>query len=144
MVPLRLDLAANARRFAHPSCKISDSAFAFLNHLRFTSMACRAKPRADLFEACALLHVTRSANLQAHSDVLMRCLAQALGKQPILHAPGTVETSFDENWLLQLEQATVGRDDASIAFLLKSRVLPEHRRLILFLVIRISALSPLN
>jgi len=138
MVPLRLELAADACRFAHPPRRVGDSALTFLNHLRFTSMACRAKPRADLFEACALLHVTRTANLQAHTDALMRCLAQALGKQPMLHAPGTIETSFDESWLVQLGQATARQDDASLAFLLKSRVLPEHRRLILFLITRVS------
>ncbi|MBY5935640.1 hypothetical protein KUV51_21705 [Tateyamaria omphalii] len=137
MVPLRLDLATEPQRM--PQVRpVSDAAFAFLNHLRFMSMSCRSKRRADLFEACALLHATRSASQEAHAEALMRCLAQALGKQPRLHAPGTVEMSFDETWLLQLGQAITTQDEGSVAFLLKSRVLPEHRRLIRYLVGRIS------
>ena len=137
MVPLRLDLAIAPRRNP-PARQISDGAFAFLNHLRFMSMSCRSKRRTDLFEACALLHATRSASQEAHAEALMRCLAEALGKQPRLHAPGTVEMTFDETWLLQLGQAIAAEEDASIAFLLKSRVLPQHRRLVRFLIGRIS------
>jgi hypothetical protein len=135
MVPLRLELQADTR----PPHRVSDTGSAFLNHLRFTAMACRAKPRADLFEACALLQATRSASLQAHSDALMRCLAQALGAQPKLLAPGTDEITFDESWLLRLGETIAQQDTQSTAFLLASRVLPEHRRLVRFLVGRISA-----
>ncbi|WP_223274949.1 hypothetical protein [Tateyamaria sp. syn59] len=137
MVPLRLDLATEPHG-APPVRPVSDGAFAFLNQLRFMSMTCRSKRRTDLFEACALLHVTRSASQEAHAEALMRCLAQALDKQPRLHAPGTIEMTFDETWLLQLGQAIASADEGSVAFLLKSRVLPEHRRLIRFLVGRIS------
>lgn len=134
MVPLRLELVAEPR----PVRPVSPEAFAYLNHLRFLSMSCRSKPRADLFEACALLHATRSASRDAHAEALMRCLNEALGKPARLHAPGTFEMSFDETWLVQLGQAVMRQDDASTAFLLKSRVLPEHRRLVRFLVGRIS------
>ncbi|WP_299550631.1 hypothetical protein [uncultured Tateyamaria sp.] len=134
MVPLRLELVAEPR----PVWPVSAEAFAFLNHLRFMSMSCRSKPRADLFEACALLHVTRTASQEAHAEALMRCLNQALGKPARVHAPGTLEMSFDETWLVQLAQEMSHQDEASIAFLLKSRVLPEHRRLVRFLVGRIS------
>ena len=137
MVPLRLDLAADARRVPKQR-QITDSAFAYLNFLRFMSMSCRAKRRTDLFQACALLHASRSASREAHAEALMRCLAEALGKQPRLLAHGTVEKSLDENWLVQLGEAITQKDDGSIAFLLKSRVLPEHRRLVRFLVGRIS------
>ncbi|WP_299773670.1 hypothetical protein [uncultured Tateyamaria sp.] len=134
MVPLRLDMVADPR----PIRPVSAEAFAFINHLRFVSMSCRSKPRADLFEACALLHVTRTASQEAHAEALMRCLSQALGKPARLHTPGTLEMSFDETWLIQLGQAVVRRDEASVGFLLRSRVLPEHRRLVRFLVGRIS------
>ncbi|MEO9576452.1 MAG: hypothetical protein ABJ263_04110 [Tateyamaria sp.] len=134
MVPLRLDKSAEPR----PTTPTTPQAFAFLNHLRFKAMECRAKPRADLFEACALLQVTRTANQEAHAEALMRCLAQALGKQPRLHAPGTVEMSFDETWLVELGLACSRDDEASLSFLLGSRILPEHRRLVRFLVGRIS------
>lgn len=134
MVPLRLDMVAQPR----PVRPVSAEAFAFINHLRFMSMSSRSKPRADLFEACALLHVTRTASQEAHAEALMRCLSQALGKPARLHAPGTLEMSFDEAWLIQLGQAAVRRDEASVDFLLRSRVLPEHRRLVGFLVSRVS------
>ena len=137
MVPVQLDLVADARP-APPQRHVSDTAFAYLNFLRFVSMSCRVKPRTDLFQACALLHVDRSASREAHAEALMRCLGEALGKQPRLHSPGTVEMSFDENWLVQLGEAIARDDDGSTAFLLKSRVLPEHRRLVRFLVGRIS------
>lgn len=134
MVPLRLELVVQR----HPVTPVSAEAFAFLNHLRFVSMSCRSKPRADLFKACALLHATRCASREAHAEALMRCLNEALGKSARLFAPGTIEMSFDETWLVQLGQAIARQDEASVAFLLKSRVLPEHRRLIRFLVGRIS------
>ena len=137
MVPLRLDLATEPQRSLRVP-PVSEDSLAFLNQLRFISMSCRSKRRADLFEACALLHVTRSASQEAHAEALMRCLAQALGKQPRLHAPGTAEMTFDETWLLRLGQAITVQDEGSVSFLLKSRVLPEHRRLIRFLVGRIS------
>ncbi|MEO9896910.1 MAG: hypothetical protein ABJD13_03560 [Paracoccaceae bacterium] len=134
MVPLRLDISAEPR----PKTPVSSQAFAFLNHLRFKAMQCRAKPKTDLFQACALLQVTRSANYEAHAEALMRCLAEALGKQPRLYAPGTIEMTFDETWLVEVGQAYARDDQASLSFLLGSRVLPEHRRLVRFLVGRIS------
>ena len=137
MMPLQLELAEVARPLP-PKHHISDAAFAFLNHLRFTAMACRSKPRADLFQACALLHVTPTATHQAHADALVRCLGEALGKQPKMHAPGTVEMSFDECWLVQLGEAMAQSDDSSVAFLLSSRVRSENRRLIRFLICRTS------
>ncbi|WP_299044755.1 hypothetical protein [uncultured Tateyamaria sp.] len=137
MAPLRMEMAADQRR-ARPLPRVSPQGLAFLDCLRVTSMACRAKPRADLFEACALLHATRSASVSAHAEALMRCLNQALRKHPRLHAPGTDEMTFDEKWLVQLGQANVRDDDASMAFLLQSRIVPEHQRLIKFLIGRIS------
>jgi len=130
MVPLRLETGT---QFV-PERRLSDEAFAFLNHLRFIAMGCRAKRRTDLFEACALLHVARMASREAHAEALMRCLNEALNTQALLHAPGTEEMSFDERWLVALGRA-VGREDTpSIQFLMHSRVPKEHRRLVLFLI----------
>lgn len=105
-----------------------------LNFLRFTALSCRAKPRTDLFHACALLHVSRSRSLEAHAEALMRCLNDAVGKNLRFHAPGTAEMSFDEAWLVQLSDALLRDDNASTSFLLRSRVMPEHRRLVGFLI----------
>ena len=140
MVPLRLDISVEPRT----SIPATPQVFELLNHLRFKAMQCRSKPRTDLFQACALLQVTRSASCEAHAEALMRCLAEALGKSPRLYAPGTVEMTFDETWLVELVRANARDDQASQSFLLGSRVLPEHRRLVRFLVGRISESFPLN
>ncbi|MEO0391227.1 MAG: hypothetical protein AAF218_09850 [Pseudomonadota bacterium] len=137
-----------AQRGALPVCPppqpLDGAAAAFLNHLRFTAMGCRVKPRADLFEACALLQTTRTATREAYSDALMRCLAQALGQPPRLFSPAVTERSFDEDWLIALGRACGRADEASIAFLLATRVPHEHRRLIRYLVGRIADCFSLN
>ena len=111
---------------------------AFLNHLRFTALGCRAKARTDLFEACALLAIHRKRSPAAHADALMRCLDQALGKAAIMFRPGTTEISFDEAWLLQLATALSRQDQASSTFLLHSRTDRQYHRHIRFLVAHIS------
>ncbi|MCV6592987.1 MAG: hypothetical protein OIF48_08560 [Silicimonas sp.] len=111
---------------------------AFLNHLRFTAMACRAKARTDLFEACALLAVDRSQSRKAHAEALVLSLNEALGKRPIFHRPGDAERSFDEHWILQLARVLAQGDEASATFLLHSRVERAKHRHILFLMSRIS------
>ncbi len=133
MRPLQLDFGKEHR----PARPLPASGYSFIDSLRVMSMSCRAKPRADLFEACALLHVSRSASQAAHMEALMRCLDEALGKAARLHAPGTAEMTFDESWLVQLGRAMSRGDDASISFLLRSRVRAEHRRLIRFLLTRV-------
>jgi len=121
-----------------PAPAATTGQMAFINHLRFMKMACRTKPQADLFQACALLHVERSKSKEAHSDALVRCLPEAFGSSVRLHAPRESELTFDEQWLLRLASAIATHDEASVVFLLRSRVAPEHRRLIRFLVSRIS------
>lgn len=111
---------------------------AFLNHIRFTALGCRAKAKADLFEACALLTVNKTQSFKAHAEALMSCLDDALAKRSTFFRPGTQERSFDESWLLQLAAAISRADEASIAFLLNSRIDRRHHRHIRFLVGRIS------
>lgn len=119
---------------ARPSVPPATETMSYLNHLRFAAMQCRAKPRTDLFEACALLKVEKSASRDAYADALMRCLSEALGKPARLFAPGTTELTFDEQWLLALGQACVRGDEDSQRFLLSSRVGFQNRRLVRFLV----------
>ena len=109
-----------------------------LNSLRYAAMRCRAKPRADLFQACAKLQTSRSVSKEAHADTLIRCLQEALGHPPRLLAPGSAERTFDEAWLEQLGNTIGTGDRDSSAFLLKSRVLPEHRRHIAYLIKRVA------
>lgn len=131
-----LSLRANPDRA--PVQEQSLQAHAFLNYLRFVSMGCRSKPKADLFEACALLHVDQKASGEAHADALMRCLNDTLGKRARLFAPGTTEMTFDERWLTALGCAIAKGDGHSTDFLLKSRVRRSDQRLVHFLVTRIS------
>ncbi|NRB03364.1 MAG: hypothetical protein HRU30_08875 [Rhodobacteraceae bacterium] len=140
MHPLRKETWPEAR----PEAEIAPEAMAFVNHLRFVAMACRVKPRQDLFHACALLQTTRSASQEAHAEALMRCLDQALGKKALLYAPGVTTLTFDEQWLMQLGLASARQDSDSVSFLLASRVNPEHRRLVRFLAARISEHFSLN
>lgn len=123
---------------ADASAVFDPDAWAFLNHLRLVAMTCRVKPKTDLFEACALLKVERSASRDAHAEALMRCLSEAFGKQARLFAPGTVEQTFDEQWLMRLGMACRQGDKDSARFLLSSRVAFEHRRLVRFLIGRIA------
>ncbi|MEL7107595.1 MAG: hypothetical protein AAGM21_16870 [Pseudomonadota bacterium] len=132
------DVENDANTAFHPET------WAFLNHLRFVAMECRVKPRTDLFEACALLKVERSASRDAHAEALMRCLSEAFGKPARLFAPGTTEQTFDEQWLMRLGMACGEGDEDSARFLLSSRVAFENRRLVRFLIGRIANCFSLN
>lgn len=131
-------LQRNVEARASQAGQLSMADAAYLNKLRFVAMACRSKPRTELFEACALLQVTREASQDAFAEALMRCLGQALGRPARLHAPGTAELTFDEHWLLALGQAAGRGDESSLTFLMGRRLAREDRRLVRFLVTRIS------
>ncbi|MEL6609634.1 MAG: hypothetical protein AAFO93_12060 [Pseudomonadota bacterium] len=118
--------------------RISPDARHLLNHLRVVGMGCRASARANLFEACALLTSERGMARTGYVDVLMRCLKEAIGKQPQIFSPGTESLSFDEAWLIELIEAAARGDEASFAFLLQSRVRPHARRNMTFLASQIS------
>lgn len=133
---MQLSLGSKTEAVHKP--RVDGATNSLLNHLRFVSMECRTKPSTGLFEACALLQVDRGASSDAAAEALMRCLSEALGKQARLHAPGTQETTFDEKWLMQLGLSYLRRDEDSQRFLLESRLAPENRRLIGFLVKRIA------
>lgn len=119
------------------------NADAFVNHLRFLAMGCRAKPRADLFEACALLQTNRVRALEAYSEALVRTLGDSLGQNVRLHAPGTNEQTFDEKWLRELRIAHLTQDGGSLHFLLASRITPANRRLVKYLIAEISDHFPM-
>ena len=87
-----------------------------------------------MFGACAALSGNRQVAAQAASDVLMRCLAQALGRRPILYREGEPETSFDEAWLMTLARSLRQGDTSSATFLLHSRVPAHARRHLVFLL----------
>ncbi len=125
-------------RFAPDEPARDDGTNAFLNHLRSVALGCRAKARSDMFQACALLAVDRTASIEALADALVLGLHEALPKRAIFFRPDTSERSFDEAWLVQLARAATYQDEASLAFLLHSRLPREHHRHIRFLVSRLS------
>lgn len=114
-----------------------DDGRALLDHLRHVASASRCKSYVDLFGACATLSGNRTVAAQAASDVLMRCLSQALGRRPVLFREGERETSFDEDWLMALARALQGNDTASMTFLVHSRVPRHARRNLVFLLDRV-------
>lgn len=105
-----------------------------LAHLRHVARVSRCKTYVDLFGACAALSGNRHVAAQAASEVLMRCLQQALGRRPVLYREGERETSFDEDWLLALARSLKAHDTASATFLLHSRVPKHARRNLVFLL----------
>ena len=112
MIPMLLEVQPEAL----PPPAVGREARAFINSLRFAAMACRAKPRTALFEACALVKVGTEASDQAHAEALMRGLREALGKPAQLYAPGTEALTFDERWLIQLGLSCNRDDDDSLRF----------------------------
>lgn len=140
MVPPRLETTVDYV----PANGLPKNAIAFLNHLRFVSMKCRVMRQTSLFEACALLHVDRTASREAYAEALMRCFSEALGQPAKLYAPNTSEMTFDENWLVQLGLASARNDEMSMEFLLQSRVAHQHRRLVRYLIAQIADFFSLN
>ena len=109
-----------------------------LDHLRHVARASRCKGYIDLFGACATLSGNRAVATQAASEVLVRCLSQALGRRPVLYRVGEQETSFDEKWLIALACSLKSGDDTSATFLLHSRVPVHARRNLVFLLRRVA------
>ncbi|WP_136441478.1 hypothetical protein [Pacificoceanicola onchidii] len=130
MTAVLRSLSQNSRPPSGPDA----DARALLDHLRHVARANRCKCYLDLFGACAALSGNRIVAPRAASEVLMRCLSQALGRRPILFQEGEAETSFDEAWLMTLASSLKREDEASTTFLLHSRV-PKHlHRNVVFLL----------
>ena len=117
-----------------PDTYVSPSETSLLEHLRDVSRTNRCKGYIDLFGACASLSGNRDVALHAASEVLVRCLSQALGRRPVLYRVGESEMSFDEKWLMSLARSLKVGDESSAAFLLHSRVPKHARRNLAFLV----------
>ena len=117
-----------------PSVRTGAETSPLLDHLRHVARSARCKSYVDLFGACAALSGNRQIAGHAASEVLMRCLSQALGQRPVLHREGVSETSFDEAWLLRLAHSLKTGDAASAAFLLHSRVPRHAQRNLVFLL----------
>jgi hypothetical protein len=117
---------------------LAPGAVHLLNHLRMISLRCRAAAQTDLYEACRVLSTCPDVARNAHAETLMKCLAQALGKLPVLFRPGVEQVSFDESWLLGTTAAVARKDWDSFQFLLASRVPLNVRRNLGSLIIGVS------
>jgi len=118
--------------------KIPDAWRGVLNGMRLIALQCRAEARTDLFEACRLIPDPLQGQGDGQGDVfsltLIRGLRPALMRQPVFYRPGVDEMSFDESWLIAALGALDKKDWDSFDFLIRSRVVPAHRRSIRFLL----------
>lgn len=121
-----------------PAQELPAQARGVLNALRMIAMDCRAKSRADVFEACALLSGQPSLAQDAHASALIRCFRQVLGVRPVFYHPGSVQMSFDEAWLMRAVLSCRAQDWRSFEFLLRSRIPQMQRRSMAFLIHGIS------
>lgn len=119
-----------------PPPRNSDAA---LSLLRVLMRTCRAKARMPIFEACALLHHSPAQSAQVYADALLRALAQALHKPPIIHSVAAQDRSFDEDWLLALLAAITREDHTSATFLLRARLPLHYRRSVGWLAVQLAA-----
>lgn len=117
-----------------PSADTSDEMRKLLNTVRLAALKCRSAARSELFEACAVLSMERKAAQNVYVTALIKGLATALPKRPIFFRPGVSDLSFDEIWLTSALRCCNEGDWASVNFLLRSRIAPQHRRNILFLL----------
>ncbi len=138
VVPLKIDLPLTKAPVAP---RIDPRARPLLNHLRVVALKCRAAARTDLFEACAMLSADKTVARTAHAETLLKCLAQATGKRPVMYRPGSEEVSFDEAWLARLVTASATGDADSFSFLIHSRVPHWARRNLAFLIHMVAAES---
>ncbi|EKE44028.1 hypothetical protein OCGS_2009 [Oceaniovalibus guishaninsula JLT2003] len=112
-----------------------------LDVLRRAALVGQARPRSDLFRACALLSTTPCRTRASFVEALLGTLAQGLDRRPVFYRPGSDETSFDERWILALVAAIRGGDGHSTDFLIRSRIAHPARRLVTFLVSGIACAS---
>ncbi len=118
------------------------SEHSLIEHLRDVARTNRCKAYIDLFGACAALSGNRDIALHAASEVLVRCLSQALGHRPVLYRVGEMALSFDEKWLVALARSLKTGDEASATFLLHSRVPKHAHRNLVFLLRRVAERFP--
>ena len=109
-----------------------------IDFLRVTHQLCRTKPKIDFIRACDVLKAREEAALSAYVETLIRGLPAALQRVIKFHNPGSSEMSFDEAWLMRTIQSHIVRDENSLAYLLTSRVRPEARPHLVFLIEKIS------
>ena len=113
---------------------------ATLDFLRATYLACRSKPRHDLFTACELLTFDRHAATSTYAEAFLRTLPQIIGTRPKMLRPGDTSITFDEAWVLALLRACGAERHDDVAFLSASRVTPAFRPNLVFLIGNLSRL----
>ncbi|MEM8555665.1 MAG: hypothetical protein AAGF71_12680 [Pseudomonadota bacterium] len=94
----------------------------------------RLSETVDMFETCELLSLDRDTAARTYAIALALSISQALGKQPVVHAAGHADLTFDELWFLRLLERSRVRDAESVAFLISSRVAYPFRNSLVFLI----------
>lgn len=107
--------------------------------MRFLDIVRDVAPEAGLtpfdpVDTCELLALDRHTTLRSYATALGLSLDEALGLPPVMGHPGTSELTFDEAWLLRLVDRSQHVDAESVAFLICSRVRPDLRPSIAFLL----------
>ena len=100
-----------------------------VNRLRFHAKTCRAKAHVDFFRACSLLDPTSKHSEDAHCQMLLRVMGQAIESEPVFFRPGEEKLSFDERWLVATLSAWQRQDHDSFEFLIRCRVSWAKRRI---------------
>ena len=98
-----------------------------LNRLRFLAQSCRTKARIDMAEACRVLGEQTGQAQDKTAELLVRVLGQAFERPMVFHLPGADALSPDEAWLSRVMDRLQARDHSSVAFLMRSRVVPYRR-----------------
>lgn len=98
-----------------------------LNRLRFLAISCRAMARVDMFQACQLLSDDVDEVQDSFAQMFVRVVNQATKSKFIFLAPGSIETSFHEDWLLRCFERLIAQDTDSYKFLTNSRVHKSHQ-----------------
>lgn len=119
-----------------PIPDVSQETRALINRLRFHAARCRASSRLDIFEACHLMEATGDRDIA--TATLIRVASQALDHAPRWLRPGEPELTFDELWFAQVIQSLAVGDLDSFAFLTRSRIARNKRRMFGALAARVA------
>mgnify|MGYP006272072831 FL=1 len=99
---------------------------AVLERLRAAARRVRCERQMSLRDAEGLVACPGAA--AGGAELLVRVLAEVLGRRPVFHAPGSALASFDEAWLCRCRTAQAEGDADTLALLTGRRVHPANRR----------------
>ena len=113
---------------------LTQAQMAVLNRLRRAAMGARVAARTDLFAASAALKLVGATATCGYMETFVRCLPDAMGRPVTWFVPGASEVSDDEAWAMRCLDRIAAGDEASLRFLLHTRIRAADRRNIGFLL----------